>query len=280
VTTVWRTRDGASVAVIPTGQVRAVDLSSNGRFVMTEGIDHPGRTVWRVSSRKKVPALRGTIAFDADARRAVVTGARAGVRVVAVADGRSVSTLRGVRSLDGAAFSPDGARLVGVAHGRLGLWDAVSGRLVSRLDRRGGWSAPRFSPDGKLVFASASRRVSVWRASDGKLVETLPTPGLASFSSDGAFAAIPEDGGRVAIVDLAAGVTTELQTGTVAPLKTATFGPGSRLLVAWDANGNVQVVACEICAGQGLLTTLARARLAHVSRFRPRSPVVGYHAVG
>jgi len=120
----------------------------------------------------------------------------------------------------------------------------------------------------------------VWRASDGKLVETRATPGPAAFSPDGAFAAIPEDGGHLAIVDLAAGVTTELQTGTAAELTSATFGPGSRLLVAWDANGNVHVVACEICVAQSALLALARDRLAPISGFRPRTPAVATSAVG
>jgi hypothetical protein len=113
-----------------------------------------------------------------------------------------------------------------------------------------------------------------------ELVETQATPGPAAFSLDGAFAAIPEAGGRLAIVDLAAGVTVELQTGTVAALTSATFGPGSRLLVAWDANGNVQVVACEICADRSVLSALARDRLANISRFHARSPVLGMHAKG
>jgi WD40 repeat protein len=300
VTTVWRTRDLKRVAAIP-GQSGVADLSPDGRFVVTDD-DFERRTVWRVSSlagippprlsrggivrpidpwrrarlRARIPALDGTLAFDAASRRAVVSGGRDGVRVVDVPDGRVRSTLQGdVRKLDAATFSSDGMRLVGKAgNGLLGLWDPASGRLVDVLGRPGeDWSA-RFSADGKLVLMSAGDRVSVLRASDGKLVQSLPAPGAAVFSPDGAFAAVPEEGGRLAIVDLAAGVTTELQTGTAAALTSVAFAPGSRVLVAWDANGNLQVVACEICAAGPKLSALARGRLGRIEHFRPPSPVV------
>jgi WD40 repeat protein len=236
----------------------------------------------RARLRARIPALDGTLAFDAESRRAVVSRGRGEVRVVDVPDGHVLSTLQGgVHSLDAAAFSSDGTRLVGQAgDGLVGLWDPASGRLVSILGRpREHWSA-RFSADGKLVLMSASDRVSVRRAWDGKLVQTLPAPGAAAFSPDGAFAAVPEEGGRLAIVDLAAGVTTELQAGTAAALTSVVFAPGSRVLVAWDANGNLQVVACEICAAEPALSALARGRLARIEHFRPPPPVVPLPGVG
>jgi hypothetical protein len=127
---------------------------------------------------------------------------------------------------------------------------------------------------------SAGDRLSVRRASDGKLVQTLSTSGTASFSPNGAFAAIPEEGGRLAIVDLAAGATTELQTGTAAALTSVAFIPGSTRLVASDANGNMQVIACELCVAAPTLTALARDRLTRIEHFTPPPPVVPLGGVG
>jgi hypothetical protein len=116
---------------------------------------------------------------------------------------------------------------------------------------------------------SASDLLSVRRASDGNLVQTLPAPGVGAFSPDGAFAAVPEEGGRLAIVDLADDATTELQTGTAAALTSAAFVRGSKNLIAWGANGNLQAVTCEFCAAGPALAALARARLARIAHFRP-----------
>jgi WD40 repeat protein len=310
VTTVWRTGDLKRVARIP-GQSTVADLSPDGRFVVVDpgfgrtvvwsvsalaGIPPPPRDVvkndrvvtpvdrWRRARlRARVPALDGALAFDPAGRSAVVSGGRRGVRIVDVPNGHVRSTLaRGTRSLAGAAFNADGTRLVGRAgDGRIGLWDPASGRRVSGLGRFAGeWSA-RFSDDGKVVLVSSGDRVWVRRASDGKQIRSLPAPpGVAAFSPDGAFAAVPQEGGRLAIVDLAAGVTTEIQTGTAAALASAAFTPGSKALVAWDANGNLQIVDCEICAAGAALSALARDRLARIQRFRPPLPVYPAPGVG
>jgi WD40 repeat protein len=277
VTTVRRTSDGSRVAVIP-GAADALAFSRDRRLLVAHGLYGTGH-VWRVSPAAPIPALKGTVALDAGAQRAVV-GDAAGLRVVHVPDGRLISKLAGARFLASAAFSPDGTRVVGAFQGHpLRVWDTATGRLVATLGPSLASSSPRFSTDGRLVFASSDSGFSVWRTSDWKVVVTRPASAPAAVSSDGAFAAIPEEGGRLAIVALRSGITTEVQTPTVAALIGATFGVGSRLVAARDANGNVQVVACEPCRSEGSLMSLARDRLAHLGGFHPRSPVVGMISV-
>jgi hypothetical protein len=58
------------------------------------------------------------------------------------------------------------------------------------------------------------------------------------------------------------------------PLDTLTFGPTPALLVARDRARDVQVVHCDICVPDDQLLSLAHARLAVVSRYRPRAPPV------
>jgi hypothetical protein len=51
-------------------------------------------------------------------------------------------------------------------------------------------------------------------------------------------------------------------------------------VVAWDEDGNVQVVECEVCAGEASLEALARTRLAAASKLHTRDPALGFSAVG
>src|SRR5262249_26511644 len=107
---VWRTRDGKPVAHLGSDQVdeTGLRLSPDGRLLAERGLNGAGndrQAVWRIATRTKVPALRALVAFDADGRRALLTRGR----VVDLAAGTTVATLRGARELTTVVFK--GSRL-------------------------------------------------------------------------------------------------------------------------------------------------------------------------
>ena len=126
----------------------------------------------------------------------------------------------------GAAFSPDGLRLVtSTVDGTVSLWDAKSGQVIRLIDKIGGSVTHdiRFLNQGKLLFVSRpmaeARRRSVVKFWDGKtfepivdIVSMLPlendsskTLTAVATSEDGARVVIGDSGGRVHIWTAPAG---------------------------------------------------------------------------
>ena len=86
-------------------------------------------------------------------------------------------------------FSPDGRTLATIGEGRVQLWDARTGKLISELDRRAtkgagdplrpefiatGVAMVDFSPDGQTVAVSGSEGiVSLWDVATGAQIGSL-----------------------------------------------------------------------------------------------------------
>ena len=79
-------------------------------------------------------------------------------------------------SVEWAAFSPDGTKVVTASHDRMArLWDAASGKELAVLPGHEDevWRAA-FSPDGtKVVTASADGTARLWDAASGKRLAVL-----------------------------------------------------------------------------------------------------------
>lgn len=245
-----------------------------------------GRDLWETASGTMLPQLHGILALSQDGRRALVS--RAGIAsVVRVPSGRVVAELRGAGPLAGwafdsvdgkaAVFSPNDRRvLTQSSSDNLRLWDTSSGALVARLGRSGeSVNSIAFVDGGRSVLVLFDDRVAVFAASTGARIASARSSGTA-ISSDGSFAATPNDDGSVRIVDLRTGTGVNLETDTAGPLATVQFGPTDGLLVASDQQGDVHVLRCAICAADGDLLQRARAAVTRLSRFRPLAPPVGY----
>lgn len=172
-------------------------------------------------------------------------------------------------------FSPDDRRVLTQSSADdLRLWDTSSGTLLARLGRPGeSVNSIAFTEGGRSVLVLFDDRVAIFRASTGAQVATRRSSGPA-ISSDGSFAAIPNDDGSIGIVDLMTRSSVNLATDTARPLVTVQFGPTDGLLVASDDRGDVHVVRCAICAADRDLLQRAHAALGRLSRFRPLVPPV------
>jgi RNA polymerase sigma factor (sigma-70 family) len=111
------------------------------------------------------------------------------------------------------AFSPDGKTLGATSAGSIFLWEAATGKPLTRLDKPAG-SSIAFSPDGKMLAWQQPSEVILWDLTAGKEVRRLPEvarEGLGGtsvlrFSPDGKMLARGLGGsGQTIVWDLASG---------------------------------------------------------------------------
>ena len=84
-----------------------------------------------------------------------------------------------IRTGQGAAFSPDGARiLTASADTTAKLWDAASGKLIASFDHQDSVNDAAFSPDGsRILTASADKQAKLWDAATGEFIASFDHQG-------------------------------------------------------------------------------------------------------
>jgi len=165
----WEADTGRSLGEFP-GQDRAVlcaTYSPDGRRLAVGDVGGWVR-IWDVQSRREVHRLQTLVQavfyidFDPSGRKLVAAGFSKGSpysgvpTVWDVESGRLLFKLDAARSgAWGAKFSPDGQMIaVAAMDGKLRLWDAQTGELLTELACRGQGNWLSFTPDGqRLVFA-------------------------------------------------------------------------------------------------------------------------------
>jgi serine/threonine protein kinase len=137
------------------------------------------------------------------------------------ATGGIIRMLTGKNISENIAFSPDGRLVASVdRRGRLTVWDATSGSVVtSQQRRRMEFGHVAFSPDGAVVVAGSSplalrnAGVCAWHVSSGAEIATLKAPDIEhevwslAYSADGEVLAIGGDRG-VTLWDVSDGANT------------------------------------------------------------------------
>ena len=148
--------------------------SPDGKWIATSTQHGPGVKVWEARTGKehwhRIPLERGvTVTFSPDSRW-LATGFGGALAVWDVASGELVKEIRGRerRSLDGAAFSPDGKLLAcALALSEVELIDTATWLPVARLHGPDMSSVDigrfAFSPDGSLlVVRTLAGQLRVW----------------------------------------------------------------------------------------------------------------------
>jgi WD40 repeat protein len=164
---IWDVKTGRRLHVLDSNEgVSSANFSPDGKLVVTARY---------AEQQASWDAGQGTAAVVFDA----ATGRRL----------RTLSDPRPNLSVDDAAFSPDGRRVLtyGGHDGRAASWDTAGGRIL-RLFQGGNDHVydAFFSPDGKRVVTIAET-VRVWDSASGRMLYVLPDHSVSdgSFSSDG-----------------------------------------------------------------------------------------------
>jgi WD40 repeat protein len=145
---VWRLRDATQVAHLVIDGFVAVEFSPDGKWLMT---NNPPCRLWAVGTWQEARKLGGLgYCFSPDGRLVVVQDANKVIRLVETETGRTVARLESpdLCAVRGAAFSPDGSRLVITTNDgpAVHVWDlrAIRRQLAGiGLD----WDAPAYSDD-------------------------------------------------------------------------------------------------------------------------------------
>jgi WD40 repeat protein len=182
-----------------------------------------------------------TASFSPDGTR-IVTGSLDGTAGIWDAtSGKRLARLVGHGGVvAAAAFSRDGKRVAtgaSTGDGRVRVWDAGTGRLVTTLGPRVGVSRLAFSPDGKYLLAGdASGITHVWNAADLRPVAQLPGGGLPVtdlvFDRDGRRVLVADQGLVLRVWDLRHRRRLAVLRNRVSTAGAASLSPDGSLVVA------------------------------------------------
>jgi WD40 repeat protein len=130
-------------------------------------------------------------AFSRDGQKIVTASADETVRIWNAINGDEIRTLQLDSQVTGAAFSPDGSRVITTQKldNTMDIWDVASGQRTATLKADDLVEAADFSPNGLQIVAACRDKVArIWNAS-GKLLLVLRghagSLGSAAFSPDG-----------------------------------------------------------------------------------------------
>jgi WD40 repeat protein len=211
-----------------------------------------------VEERRRVNWITA-VGFTQDGRRLLTAGSDFRVRVWDAFDGRPIVDLKHTYPVNYAAFSPDGRRILTSSSdyinpfdhsGRIGVWDADSGRELWHLDTNDSeHHDPALSPAGKMVafggivvgMSVLGERVTLLNAENGKVLAMYPAPQGIHFSMGVQFS---PDASRLLLAGYSEVQLVEPMTGK--PLcQLISTEPGDHPATMFSPDGRYFAVACN-----------------------------------
>jgi dipeptidyl aminopeptidase/acylaminoacyl peptidase len=204
----WEAQSGKPLAMfalraadedILTGQFKVLQLSADGRRIVTTNSRDPTTQIWETQGGKLLATLAGrkyvvmNAQFSPDGRQTVTDAGGDTLWVWETQSGKLLATLAGhKKGVTSAQFSPDSRRIVTASRdGTARVWETLSGKLLATLAVHTSdvWSAQFSSDGGRIVTASLDGTGRVWETESGKLLATLAGHEnrvySAAFSQDG-----------------------------------------------------------------------------------------------
>jgi WD40 repeat protein len=172
------------------------------------------------------------------------------VRVWDVRDGRCIATFPGHCEIEsfwwlcpvGAAFSPDGERIVVISGAVARVWSVKTGREVVVLEGHDSAIVRAvFSPDGTRILTVAGDGARVWDAATGVALAVLRGHGVsvieAAYSADGTRIVTAAMGRTVRIWDAATGAGLAVLSGGRVGMECAAVSPVGGRIATWSTRG-------------------------------------------
>jgi WD40 repeat protein/serine/threonine protein kinase len=237
----------------PTGRVRAVAVSPDGKYLATAGAGPRSLRLWGAADGKPVATLDGhtAVAFSGDNRWVAAAGEGNTVYVWDRSDlAGKPRVLAGhtgpVRSV---AFRADGRQLATAGDDqKVRLWDPTDLKASPLVlgDLGGRVAAVTYSPDGKLVAVAAGSGVRFFQTSGEPVQPELKHPDknlvtCLAFSPDGRTLATGCTDNKLRLWEVTSGRELRALEGHAQAIQDVAFSPdGSRLAsVAWDGTARV-----------------------------------------
>jgi WD40 repeat protein len=166
----------------PGARVWVHRFSPDGRFMAARYGLSPRQAiwVWDVTNERpviKIPEGRfigSGMTFHPRSEWVAFTEADSSVRIYELPGGSPWGTIPDVGAATLLAVHPDGERLATVSDGKVSVWSARSGQLLSTTETPSFAHAIDYTPDGRwLAAAAGDGRIYLWDASSGVLDRTL-----------------------------------------------------------------------------------------------------------
>ena len=146
-------------------------------------------------------------------------------------------------------FSRDGASLITAgADGRIGIWDATTGKIRATLHSAAEFNVARVSPDGSTIAAAESDgRLRLWDTSTYKSIDELAVDGIAnvnclSWMSGGRRIVAAGNPGDMALeYNLPAGRHRTIPLGHAGEVNALALSPDESYLASASSDGTVRV---------------------------------------
>lgn len=184
---IWDARTSEEVALLRhESDVTSVGFSHDSRYALTVSGDSVH--VWDVRTGNQISHMThadgaSAAAFSPDGRLVISGGCdliieggacfAGSARVWEAETGRELSRIRHAYLVQAVGFSPDGTYVLSGGDQIARVWEASTGQEVAQMTHESGANIALFSPDGKSVVSAGGDIVYLWDAQTGREIHAL-----------------------------------------------------------------------------------------------------------
>lgn len=191
-------------------------------------------------------------AFSRDGSKVVACDWRGAIKVIDVASGRLLRTIRGHdQSVLQVIFSTDDSKIISTSlDGTARIWDVATGKELHRIFAKEGvaqviWTVAASPTEGLLAFGNDNGTVTIWDLEAGDELYTFEARQQAireiHFSPDGRRIYVASSDGTAGIYDMESGEELQLFIGHRALVNAISIPDDGSIAVTCSFDGNVMI---------------------------------------